>query len=84
MKGTPRTDALRKKIYDGDGYNVEHSQIKMLLDAHAELEVMLHTARPALAVYAKRDGSEFWNQFVKDLDRALGNPPPFMRSNRSA
>jgi hypothetical protein len=38
MNDTPMTDKLRKQIYEGDGYNVEHSQIKKLLDALGMME----------------------------------------------
>lgn len=50
----------------------------------ASLKKLLKDIRPGLAVYARQTNDEWWRQKVAEVDRALGNPPEFPPSNRSA
>ena len=50
----------------------------------AKLKKLLSDLRPGLAVYAEHTNSPWWYKVVARVDAALGNPPAFPRSNRSA
>lgn len=50
----------------------------------ASLKKLLKDIRPGLAVYAKQTNDEWWRKKVAEVDRALGNPPEFPPSTRSA
>ena len=50
----------------------------------AKLKKLLTDLRPGLAVYAKQQNVEWWDKVVARVDAALGYPPAFPKSNRSA